>query len=804
MISFQLPRRFTHMVLRTLPLILFSHLFPGWLSAQSLPVNPRWLHQGWSAQWITCPGAPARDYSVCHFRRDFTLGRIPARFRIHVSADNRYVLFVNGHEIGRGPARGDLYQWNYETYDIAPLLRAGKNTLAAQVWNLGVYAPVAQISSRLGFLVQGDEDSAEVVNTGSSWKCIQDQAYAPCATRLEQELGTYIVTGPGDSVRADRYPWGWELPDYPDSGWDQATGVAAAAVPFGYGSDNLWTLVPSPIPQMEQRTQRLARIRRSGDFAISDSFQLGSRPLTIPAHSRVSILLDQGFETVAYPVLEVSGGKGSEVRMVYAEALADQQNHKGNRDSVSGKSIRGLYDVFLPDGRAHARFKPLWIRTYRYLQLDVITGPDSLVLEDLSGIYTGYPFVHEASFSSDDPSLEKIWEVGWRTARLCAGETYFDCPYYEQLQYEADTRIQALISLYNAGDDRLMRKAIHDFYDSRLPLGLTQGRYPSNRLQIIPPFSLWWISMLHDYWMNRRDDGLLRGYLGAMNTILDWYRAHLDSSVDLLGPMDWWNFVDWNNAFPGGVPDGATDGHSSVLTLQFAYTLRQASDLLAYFHQNTQAAADQALANRLTRSVYLRCFDSRRMEMANTPSRTSFSQHAGILAVLAGAIPATQEKQVMEKVIRDSSLSQATFYFRFYLTRAMVAAGMANQYESQLGPWKAMIAKGLSTFAETPGQTRSDCHGWSASPEYDFLATLCGITPASPGFRSVRIAPAPGALREINAVMPHPDGFIRVSLKRRGAHGIEARISLPALLRGTFIWEGHSIPLHGGDQTITL
>jgi alpha-L-rhamnosidase len=67
--------------------------------------------------------------------------------------------------------------------------------------------------------------------------------------------------------------------------------------------------------------------------------------------------------------------------------------------------------------------------------------------------------------------LKKLWEVGWRTARLCAGENYFDCPYYEQLQYEADTRIQSLISLYIAGDDRLMRKAITDFFNSRVAEG---------------------------------------------------------------------------------------------------------------------------------------------------------------------------------------------------------------------------------------------------------------------------------------------------------------------------------------------
>jgi len=59
------------------------------------------------------------------------------------------------------------------------------------------------------------------------------------------------------------------------------------------------------------------------------------------------------------------------------------------------------------------------------------------VVEDFYGTFTGYPFVLNAKFDSDKPELQKVLEVGWRTARLCAIETYMDCPFYEQLQYIA-------------------------------------------------------------------------------------------------------------------------------------------------------------------------------------------------------------------------------------------------------------------------------------------------------------------------------------------------------------------------------
>src|SRR5699024_4346540 len=150
-----------------------------------------------------------------------------------------------------------------------------------------------------------------------------------------------------------------------------------------------------------------------------------------------------------YPSLKVSKGNKAKIKMTYAETLYDEQGEKGNRDEVSGKSIKGLYDVFYPDGGDKQEFTPIWIRTWRYMQLDIETQNDTLKLNDIYGVTSIYPYEQDAVFSSNDSSLEDIWEVGWRTARLGAGETFFDSPYYEQLQYEGDTRIQALISLYN-------------------------------------------------------------------------------------------------------------------------------------------------------------------------------------------------------------------------------------------------------------------------------------------------------------------------------------------------------------------
>lgn len=787
---------------RLILIFLFFCVFT--LGAQPVKVNPKLLKGPWPAHWVHFPEGAARSYGVFHFRKELALTSVPEKYIIHVSADNRYKLFINGKMIGDGPARSSLYNWNFGSYDIGPLLKKGKNVLAAVVWNMGEYAPVAQISNQTGFLVQGDDSLTQSFNTDESWKVIRDSAYQPCGLETGSVLHSYFVTGPGDKVKGTHYPWGWQEVNYRDTAWKSAAIINTPVVTKGYGTDNLWTMSPRSIPQMERKQERMNQIVSVNGLDNSSNFLDGKATLTIPAHKKVSILIDQGYETIGYPQLKISRGAASVIKLTYTEALLDANNQKGNRNKTENKTVKGLYDIYYPDGGSDRDFSPLWLRSFRYLQMDIQTGDEPLVINDLYNTYTAYPFVRKARFSSNDASLSKIWKVGWRTARLCAGETYFDCPYYEQLQYEGDTRIQALISMYNTDDDRLVRKAINDFYLSRTPDGLTQGRYPSNRFQVIPPFSLWWVSMLYDYWMLRPDPAFIKTYLSAASQVLDWYEQRIDSSTNMLGPLKWWNFVDWNPAFKNGVPDGAGKGNASVITLQYAYTLKQAAKLFDYYGRRDLSEHYNALAKKLAAATFRLCFDKDKMEMANTPKQLAFSQHAGIMAILSDAIPAESEGKVLDQLLMDKSLSQATFYYRFYLTRAMIKAGKASDYYSQLTPWRDMLKIGLTTFAEKPEPTRSDCHGWSASPIYDFLSTICGIMPDAPGFKKVIIEPALGALNEVNGRMPSPTGMIQVHLKRSDGNGVEGEIELPQDLTGKFVWLGKTYPLKPGKQKVQV
>lgn len=779
-------------------------------------INPELLSNHWKAQWISHPTESALDYGVFHFRKDFEITTVPDEFIIHISADNRYRLFVNGQPVCFGPARGDLAHWFYESVDIAKFLKPGKNLLAAIVWNFGEDKPWAQFSLKTALIVQGNSDREQIANTNSSWKVIRNNSYQSASSDARETLGQFIVVGPCDKVDAARYPWNWETNEFDDRNWMQAKTMDAGH-PRGVGTDINWVLTPRRIPLMEQKEQRFESVRRSASTVstssdaraikiVPEGFLQGKTKLTVPTNQKVTILFDQGNLTTGYPELLVSKGKASLIKLIYAESLFDAKGEKGNRNEIEDKSIKGYADLFLPDGGANRLFRPLWFRTWRYVQIEIETKNEALVIDDFKSEFTAYPLQENATFESDLPELKRIWNTGWRTARLCANETYYDCPYYEQLQYVGDTRIQALISMYVSGDDRLVRNALMDYNESRNYEGLTMSRYPSSSPQVIPPFSLYWVDMVHDYWTLRDDPEFIQQFLPGIDQVLNWFIKRIDPKTGLLGKVEYWNFVDWANEWPwennlriGGVPKGGSmlDGQSSILTMQLAYAMQRAAELNDDFDQPVQAQKYKLLAQNLTKAVSENCWDENRKYLSDTPDKTEFSMHAQIFGVLSNTIPEAEQKSMVERMMNDPKLIQPTLYFRFYLTQAMKKTGIANRYLETLGPWKDMLNNGLSTFAEKQDPTRSDCHAWSASPNYDFLATIAGIRPASPGFKTVRMEPALGELKLIKGQMPHPAGMIVFDLKRNGASGIQGEVSLPDGITGSFGWNGKSIQLKG-------
>lgn len=758
----------------------------------SLNVRP------WNAGWIAPPNDPGTEYGVYYYRKSIGLVAKPASFVVHVSADNRYKLYVNGALVSLGPARSDTYYWNYETVDLAPYLTTGKNTIAALVWNEAQARPAAQITIRTAFILQGDTRAEEILNTNRTWKCLRDTGH-----RLIP--GYFFAASRGEMVDMNTAVKGdWTAADFDDSAWPNAGKVSDGRLKGTSWGDG-WHLVPATLPAREMTYQRIPVLRSAVGMQAPPAFPGTKAPVTVPANSLVTLLLDQTYETNAYVTINFSGGKGAAMSLGYAESMYEkgsQGRRKGNRNDVDGKEFVGRIDSLISNGRDNQSFTTLNFRTYRYMRLIVRTQDQPLVINDLYGTFTAYPFKRTAVFNTADDTIKKILDIGWRTARLNAWETYTDCPYYEQLQYIGDTRIQALISYYNTPDDRLARNALDMMDHSRLAEGITHSCYPANGTQIISTFSLWYICMLHDYWMYRGDDNFIKDKLPGERGVLEFFSKYQQADGSLKN-TPYWAFVDWSGNFAGGI-DGP-DGSAAIYDLQLLWAYQWAAEMEAKVGMPDFAKLYNQKAEQLKATINRKYWDQAKGLYADNINKRDYSQHANSLAILTGTAPQAQVAGICRKMLDDKSLTQCSIYFKYYLHQALIKGGLGNDYNQWLDKWRENIRWGLTTWAEYSdvATTRSDCHAWGSSPNIEFFRTVLGIDSYAPGFKKIKIEPHLGAMTDAGGEIPHPDGKVAVKYKLDGGKW-KISINLPQNTSGILVWKAKTYLLKAGSNLFVI
>ena len=232
----------------------------------------RFLREQWPASWIAAREGPDKDAGVFHFRRTIRLAAAPERLVVHVSADNRYLLHVNGRRVGSGPARSDVLHWAFEILRpraVSP--RRATTGSRRTVWNFGTLSPMAQMSRPPGFLLQGDDEAASSLNTGEAWEATHDPGHAPnprCGRALRARR-FYYAAGPGERRDGSLWDWQWDGEGSPAARWKPARTLSRGhpnTIRKGPGwlqTPEGWLLEPSPLPAMEHREIPGGRLARA-------------------------------------------------------------------------------------------------------------------------------------------------------------------------------------------------------------------------------------------------------------------------------------------------------------------------------------------------------------------------------------------------------------------------------------------------------------------------------------------------------------------------------------------------------------
>ena len=540
----------------------------------------------------------------------------------------------------------------------------------------------------------------------------------------------------------------------------------------------------------------------------------GEGSVVIPAGVTEIEEISAGAEECGYLLYAFAGGRGAKVSTLCSECYAYPPENeedaggfgqgpkpvKGDRTDWRNGKLYGHVSHYTAAGYGTEdkpeTYEPYWFRTFRYIQLRITAGEEPLTILSLSCRETGYPLDVKTGFEVSDPTFAPIWDISVRTLERCMHETYFDCPFYEQLQYAMDSRSEILYTYMISADDRLARQAMEAFRQSQRPDGMTNSDAPTMKSNVIPGFSIYYLLMVHDHMMYFGDRELVKRHLPAIDQILAFFDRNLtkDGLVGKVGgPImrdRYWSFIDWSTKWNanGGVPLATTKGSGSLTmeSLLYLYGLQKASDLADYVGRSGLASEYRERAQLLKAAIRVHCFgtwkgaDGKEVRLLQDgPGIDDYSVHCQVFGILTGTVSPEEGRPMLEATVGNPDLAQSSVSFMLYLFRALEEAGMYGETDRQWDLWRRMVENHMSTCVENDTDERSDCHAWASLLCYELPAVMLGVRPAAPGFAKIEVKPQMGRLDWAKGDVITPRGMVHVEWKKRGDGTCDLHYVLP-------------------------
>jgi len=638
--------------------ILHSH---GW--SAGLNKKERSKEEILQSSMIWLKSAKAGEQAYVVFRKELTLSDSIVNAKLHIFADTRYMLWINGQYVVRGPCRFDPKHPEYDIINVSRFLVKGVNTMAILVhhYAIGSFELWHDKNARMMdhepgltalLTVNYGNGKSKIIKTDKTWK-------ASSGTRFRPSPGSYSSVPDRIDARLD--DGDWTINAYDDSDWKNASVIDGSK----WGN-----LTPRSIPLLKEtnvtplKLESLPRNMFKGDVFI----------------------VDAGKVVQAYSLLDFNASEGSKIELHHFNTKGSSTSFTATMfDSYTAKS--GVQHYISGD-------------TYGFRYLAIQCSEGSVSLNNIQIIERKYPYERSGSFLSSDTLLNKLWETAVNTVEVCSEDALVDCADRERAQWMADgykmnypvSRVSLATTNENGtcqyADDRLLKNMLRHVALSQLNDGRVQPMRPSDyktedRHGVIDDYSCLFVQALREYYDRTSDSVFLEEMIPYANQAMDYFLKRTTTN----GLINAGEFVYFDNPMINVKCEGAT------INAYIYGSLRDLAYLFGKLGNNDQKTHFQEAADKLY-------FDYNRLlwngefyysavlnTSANIPadSPPSYTEpykggvidgqfspptpHAALMALYYNLVPINQRPKVLSYLLKSSDEKQVWWPYtsRYYL-----------------------------------------------------------------------------------------------------------------------------------------
>lgn len=748
------------------------------------------------------------------FRKTFNISKEEVRnINIDIFADSRYILYLNGTLLGRGPLPSDPVHTAYDSYQAGEALFDGENVLAVMVCYYGNQtgnyiqgSPEFILNADIGF----QNGSVQAIVTDCSWRCLVPLCWPMGGPR--RSIWKSLI----EIFDAREYPKGWNAPGYCDDKWSNAVELEEAP------RHKIGGLETRDIKYLRYNKLNCHEVCRTGmveflqDPAVVFKYQMRDKIREIrldedivngPDNSKIEFpvivnqtegnsanycVFDFGKDVVGRIGFKVNAPAGTVIDMVFREieekdviqlSVAEMVNWKRYITSEGEQQ----WMSFEPEG-------------FRFLQLAIHGNSSPLEICEVFVEEQRYPSERKGYFECSDERLNRLWDAAANTIQLSMQATYTDNPIREMGPWSGDIEYAKLVSYYVTGDLTLAARGLRQISYGQEASGRMPPIWPSGvsyslsmmRCLVsdgkgmtpgfeMPHHSLQWISSVWRHYTYSGDLELLRELFPKLIKAWEWFRSKCDENGLLYNSDSWedkWGWIDW---------EGLKD---IWITLNFFHyeSLHSLKSIAAEL-------GEKLIENKLVDELEIKrrglvqkywseeyccfvdCYTEREGHV-----EPFFSEHTLSLALRYDLVPEGKEMQVVQRL--ENGLPDCSPVHKFHPYRALSQYGRHNKVLEEFRiKWSNMLSVNeTSTIQEVweldPEGVFCCCQSASAVPAFYLPAYILGVRPLKPAFEEFIVEPVPVDLKWAKGSVPTPFGIVTVEWNI-GLEGRSLKVDVP-------------------------